>query len=239
MPSDQPRLQDRAALTPEIEAARLRVELAAAEQRAKRLAAELPRYLNNALAIMRSVVRRTARGANSIEDYVMQLESRLSAIGRAQGLSFRALLSSGVALDAVLAEELLAHTAQEDGQVMLAGPAVMLQAGVAATLVLVINELALNSVVDGALSTPAGRIAIRWHTEPGDEAQPSILHLEWVESGGPPPAQGRQRGFGTEVVERMLEYELRATAATSIDAHGLRWTAVVPLIKAPELFGRP
>lgn len=222
----------------EAENARLKEELAAAEQRSKRLAAELQRHLNNALAIMRSVVRRTARGAGSVEDYVMHLDSQLGAIARGQAMAMRTLLAGGVDLDALLAEELLAHTAHEDGQVTLAGPPVKLRAATAATLGLAFHELALNAVIHGALSTPSGRIAVRWEVEPARRDRPAVLVLAWEESGGPPPPRERRRGFGTEMVERMLAYELRANAALQFGAEGLRWVMELPLTDGGEPLGR-
>lgn len=71
------------------------------------------------------------------------------------------------------------------------------------TLALVVHELATNSLKYGALSAPAGRLAVTCGAD-DDEAT-----LVWAETGGPPVPAGRgQPGFGSTLVHRSIVRQL-------------------------------
>jgi PAS domain S-box-containing protein len=75
----------------------------------------------------------------------------------------------------------------------------------AQALALALHELATNAVKHGALSSPAGRVAVRWSI-----AADRVVSLDWTETGGPPPAQPSpdRRGFGSRLLERALPQQL-------------------------------
>jgi two-component sensor histidine kinase len=79
-------------------------------------------------------------------------------------------------------------------------------------LVLLLHELATNATKYGALSTPSGRLTVRW-TAGAD----GVLDLDWVERGGPQPKAVSPQGFGSRllqaVVAAMPGGRLNATAA--------------------------
>lgn len=207
------------------ENARLEAALAEAQRWGQWLEAELHHRLRNTLAIVHSVVRRTALTSDSVEDYAMHLEGRVGAIGRGQTLARRGAEARGIDLDALIAEELLAHGAHEGEQLTLAGPPIRLRGAATASLGLAFHELAVNAVKYGALSTPEGRIAVRWHVMGG-----RLLRLDWVETcPTTAPASPDRRGFGTELIERTLAYELGAESRLTFTGQGLRCTLELPL----------
>ena len=184
------------------------------------------------LALVQSVVRRTAASSDTVEDHVMHLEGRLGAIARAQDMSLRSQGDQGIDLAYLLAEELLAHGAQEGQQVTLAGPPIELRNQAAALLGLAFHELTVNAVKFGALSERGGQITVDWRIEQIalDEAEADSLWLQWTESvASSSPLAARRRGFGTELIERMLPYELNAEATIELLEDGLRCTIAVPL----------
>lgn len=65
---------------------------------------------------------------------------------------------------------------------------------------MIIHEFATNASKYGALQNTKGRIAISW------EQIGSMLHLAWVETGGPliaaPPTQS---GFGSTLARRTIK----------------------------------
>ena len=208
----------------EAENARLREKLAEAERRCERLRSELQHRVRNVLAIVRSIARRTALTSETAESYALHLHGRLGAIARAQGIAVR---NSGDSVDLreMIAEELLAQAAREGERLSFSGPPIRLRDKAVATMALAMHELAVNAVKYGALSSPQGRIAVSWRVETG-----SALRLEWRELGGPAPdAAARRIGFGTELIERMLSYELDATGSLSFDGDGVHCVIVVPL----------
>jgi two-component system CheB/CheR fusion protein len=84
---------------------------------------------------------------------------------------------------------------------------------------LLIHELATNAIKYGALSSDKGQIEVRWRIEPADGTP--RLSFDWIETGvefsGEPP---RRRGFGTELLERTLRYELDAETSLQFEPDG-------------------
>ena len=65
-----------------------------------------------------------------------------------------------------------------------------------------IHELATNAAKYGALSSPAGRVGIRWSVRAKGETPQ--LHFMWQERGGPPVAKPSHKGFGTVLLEHAV-----------------------------------
>lgn len=205
------------------------------EEHYKLLLAELQHRVRNVMAVVRSIARRTGETSETLEDYAMHLDGRLDALGRAQALVTRDP-AAGVDLEYLIAEELLAHAAHDGEQVRLGGPQVRLKAKAAETMGLAMHELATNAVKYGALSREGGRIAVTWAVEEGRGAP--LLRFRWAESGVSDAVAGpRRRGFGTELIERTLRYELGATAAIDFAAEGLRCTIDLPLTERIAVLG--
>jgi hypothetical protein len=74
-----------------------------------------------------------------------------------------------------------------------------------ACLGMVFHELATNSAKYGALSVPAGRVALSWRLDPVTDT----LAFAWREVGGPPVTPPKATGFGTRLIERSIAGELR------------------------------
>ena len=85
-------------------------------------------------------------------------------------------------------------------------------------LSLMLHELATNAAKYGALSTPAGRVAIEWAVESGR------FTLVWRESGGPPVAQPKRFGFGSRLIERGLAADVGGKVALTFDPAGVACT---------------
>ncbi|MFX8774309.1 sensor histidine kinase, partial [Acinetobacter baumannii] len=85
--------------------------------------------------------------------------------------------------------------------VQIAGPHVELAPSDALSLGLAMHELAVNASKYGALSRPGGRVDIRWQM-----MTDSLVRIEWAEHGGPPVPERRVRGFGTELIEKIVAH---------------------------------
>ena len=90
-------------------------------------------------------------------------------------------------------------------------------------MAIVLHELVTNASKYGALSTPDGRITVRWHLCE-DEAR---LVLEWIEAGGPPVVPG-QASYGSGVIRNLIPYELGGTVDVAFAGEGLRCKIVLP-----------
>jgi PAS domain S-box-containing protein len=193
------------------------------EAHTKLLLAELQHRVRNMLGVVRSIARRTAETAESVEDYAMHLDGRIEAFARVQAVVTRNP-SAGVALDMLVADTLLAVGAHEGERVRhIKGPQVRLQPKPAETFALALHELATNAVKYGALTTERGRIAVEWHFE--DVGEHPRLMFHWIETGvklsGEKPSRS---GFGTELIERTLAYDLNGIARLNFTPDGLHCT---------------
>jgi len=64
---------------------------------------------------------------------------------------------------------------------------------------LAIHELATNAVKYGALSVPGGRVTVMW------EAREGQARIVWTEAGGPTVQPPRRRGYGSLMLQRLVQ----------------------------------
>jgi len=218
-----------AATTRALDAERRLVEAearcSAVEAEKEQLVRELQHQVRNMLAVVRSVAQRSSETSESVEEYAMHLDGRLTALARVQG----AMVSNPrVKLDlhTLISDELLSFHAQEGMQIDLSGPPILLHPQAAGTLGLVFHELATNAVKFGALSHAEGRIAVSWRLS--SDPWPNLV-VTWREHDGPPVAAPARRGFGLGLIEEGLFYALKGRAALRFEPEGLCCTIVLPL----------
>jgi two-component sensor histidine kinase len=110
------------------------------------------------------------------------------------------------------------------------GAPIQLPASAIQVLALALHELATNAVKYGALSQPSGHLQISWRQEASDAEGPRVV-LDWEESGVVmPPRDGPpKRGYGRELIERALPYQLGAYTDFHFDADGVRCRIAVPI----------
>jgi PAS domain S-box-containing protein len=196
--------------------------------RQERLLAELQHRVRNTLAVIRSIVRRTAENSETVEEFASHLDGRIGAFSRVQVAVTRDPLA-GFELAELIAEELRACAAREGEQFSLYGPPVRLRAKAAESMGLAIHELATNALKHGALTVEQGHIGVRWLKEQREGE--AWLSFEWKESGmtGRPVRQGRE-GFGTILLRQTLRYDLGAEVARVYEPSGFRCEIAFPLI---------
>jgi signal transduction histidine kinase len=195
------------------------------EQRQAMLAAELQHRVRNILAIVHTITARTAQGARSVQDYADLMAGRLMALGRTQELLTRS--NEGVDLASMIVNELSAKAREEEYEIE--GPQVAISPRAAEVLGLAVHELATNALKYGALSEEGGRVRISWHVAPRD-SQP-WLQVDWAEKRAHPLAKPERsrRGFGTELIERRIPYELHGLSQVAIDQNGAQCRIEFPL----------
>jgi two-component sensor histidine kinase len=191
------------------------------------LLAELQHRVRNTLAVIRSIVRRTAESSETIDDFANHLDGRIGAFARVQVAMTRDPLV-GFDLAELISEELRACAAHEGEQFTLDGPPVRLNAQAAESMGLAIHELATNAIKHGAFTSERGRIQVRWWKDAQDGE--AWLAIDWKESGmqGRPVTKGHE-GFGTKLLQQTLQYELGAKVARFFEPSGFRCTISIPL----------
>lgn len=199
------------------------------------LVAELQHRTRNLVAVVRSISNKTLRGAASLDEFKSRFLHRLESLARAQGLLSRATSVEKVSFDDLLRSELAALGDDgKGGKVTLEGPAgVPLRSSTVQTFALALHELATNALKYGALSAanPCGRLDVRWRVERSGDGS-ARLHVEWQESGVEMPrgeVAARGGGYGRELIERALPYQLQAQTTYDLGAEGVRCTMAVPI----------
>ena len=209
-------------------AARDITERKLAEEHQRTLLAELQHRVRNTLGVVRSIARRTAATSHSLEDMDMHLQGRLDAFSRVQSAVTRNP-DAGVDLKSLIEDELLAHATREGKAVAVHGPDTQLQPKVAESVSLAMHELATNAVKYGALGRVTGRVSIEWETSVTD-AGGKVLRLVWSENLGDGRLDEPERqGFGMELLQRRLPYEMDARTCIEFRPEGLRFTLEMPL----------
>lgn len=178
---------------------------------------DFQRQVRGLLAIVRSIVRRMAESSTSVEDFAAHLEGRLGALARIQGFLLRAPDAS-VDLEELVRAEFLAQTIRDE-RFELSGPRILLSAKEAATLGLALHELATNSIKFGALAGARGRVQVKWHCS--TLQSPATATLEWHEHTEHVIAAASHQGFGFELIEQTLPYELGGTSSIVLHPGGL------------------
>jgi PAS domain S-box-containing protein len=193
----------------------------------QRLLAELQHRVRNTLAVIRSIVRRTAENSRTIEDFANHVEGRINAFSRVQVAVTRDPLA-GFDLAELISDELRACAAREGEQFVLDGPPVRLKAKLAESLGLAFHELTTNAVKHGAFTVEHGHIDVRWAKELRDGQ--IWVSLEWKESGmhGRRVAQSRE-GFGSILLRQTLAYDLGAEVQRSYEPGGFCCEIAFPL----------
>ncbi|MFL6735515.1 MAG: CheR family methyltransferase, partial [Sphingomonas sp.] len=206
------------------------------EARLRLLLAELQHRVRNTLALVKSITKRTAESSQSVDDMAAHLAGRLDAFARVQSAVTRNP-EGGIGLASMVADELLAHAVHEGGQLSFDGPDIALHSKAAESVSLALHELTTNAVKHGALSAKNGRVAIRWRLD-GNGAR-RVMQFEWAERGlKGTVVKPKRKGFGMELLTRILPYDLGARTSVEFDPDGFLFTMKLPakhLVEAPKI----
>ena len=218
-------------------------DLVQLQQQQKVLVQELQHRTRNLMAVVHAITTRTIKQSPDLNTFKTGIDDRLRALGRAQGLLSRRDGGLRVAFDTLLREELAAHVSLDDHgnseQVSTCGPqGIGLQSATVQTLALALHELTTNAIKYGALSESGGHLHIEWDIEPMDENR-RLLRVHWRESGVKMPDTNhppRDGGYGRELIERALPYQLGAQTSFALKADGAHCTIAmaVPCDEIPE-----
>jgi two-component sensor histidine kinase len=201
-----------------------RTERREGDERQRVLLHELAHRVKNSLAVVLAIAKRTGDRSADLAGFLEDFEGRLLALAAAHDL----LSESGwlgTPLAALARVALAPHGDGGEGRVRIeveGDPA--LKPAAAQSLAMALHELATNAARHGALSAPGGSVTLEGRVEGGD------LVVAWREAGGPPVAgpPGR-RGFGSELLERVLAHQHGARTAFEWRPEGLLCTVRLPL----------
>jgi PAS domain S-box-containing protein len=195
------------------------------EERERLLMREINHRAKNLLSVVDAIAHQTV--TRTPEDFIERFSERIQALSANQELLVRNEWRGVEIEDLVRAQ--LAHFADLIGsRIAVEGRVLRLTPVGAQAVGLALHELATNAGKYGALSNDAGRVDIRWGTE--DET----FTMSWTERGGPPVSPPQRRGFGTTVMETMVERSLNGRAQLDYAGSGVAWRLTCPAANALE-----
>lgn len=189
------------------------------------LTRELNHRVKNTLANVLSIIALTRRRATDVDGFADSLTGRIRALSATHDLLTRSEWGT-TPIRALIEAELAPYTRAEDHMIELQGPDVVLAPSDALSLGLAIHELATNAAKYGALSVAQGRLRICWTMISED-----LARIEWSERDGPNVPEERGRGFGTELIEKIVAHELGRPVDLRFTAEGVDCVLTVPVRK--------
>ncbi len=192
-----------------------------AETEVRFLMRELAHRSKNQMTVISAMAKQTARGADSVLEFVQNFEKRIFGLARSTDL----LLANGavgVDLKDLINGQLEPFKPDDPERLTLAGPSTRVNMQAAQILGMAIHELSTNAVKYGALRRESGTLSVTWQVD-GD-----ALRLRWRETVTPFTPPSDRRGFGTTVLESMVGRSLGAEVRRTVHADGLEWTFAIP-----------
>jgi light-regulated signal transduction histidine kinase (bacteriophytochrome)/CheY-like chemotaxis protein len=192
------------------------------ERRWKILNAEMNHRVKNIIALVKAIATQGTTGADSVQDYANTLEGRLIALSVAHDQFYSG--EHGGDLSALINAELnLYRDERKSGRLRLEGPSVRLDDQAFSALALVMHEMMTNAAKYGALSTASGQLEITWWIDAAGDCE-----LAWSETGGPAVEPPTKLGFGSKLIESMIQYDLGGQAQRIYAKTGLQARFVIP-----------
>lgn len=192
------------------------------------LTRELNHRVKNTLANVLSIAALTRRRASDIDDFTDSLTARIRALSATHDLLSQSDWTHAILSD-VVRSELAPYMEGNESHVELSGPEIRLAPNDAMSLGLAIHELATNAAKYGALSSSGGRIHVNWTL-----IRPDLAELDWREEGGPPVQEPAKRGFGRDLIEKIVAHELKSEVDLQFKPEGVECRLKVPVRSSRE-----
>jgi len=180
------------------------------------LTRELNHRVKNSLASVLSIIALTRRRSKTLDEFADGLDGRIRALSATHDLLTQSDWGS-TPVRAVVEAELRPYANASDHEIVLDGPDISLAPNDALSLGLATHELATNAAKYGALSQAGGTVSVSW-----DLVGEGKARIIWQESGGPPVPEQRGRGFGTDLIERVVANELKTPVELDFSPEGVR-----------------
>jgi two-component sensor histidine kinase len=165
-----------------------------------------------------------------VPDLVAKYEARVLALANAHRL-----ITEGGWRSTALTELLRVLLAPYLERVSFSGPDVFLEPDPSFALSSAVHELATNASKYGSLSTANGRLELSWSVSRTERGP--TLDFAWKERGGPTTRRPRRTGFGTRLIDMVIERQLNGSMQRTFGPQGMDARLVLPL--SHERWPRP
>jgi PAS domain S-box-containing protein len=192
------------------------------DQRQELMIRELRHRSGNLFSQLLALFSQTAKNSRTVNELVTKYQARVLALANAHRLITERGWQTASLIE--LVNTLLAPYLD---RVTLSGPEVNLEPDPTFGLSMALHELTTNAGTYGSLSVPNGRLTLSWTVKRTQRGL--TLVLDWTERGGPPPKRSRRPGFGSRLIELLIERQLNGEVQQSFGKDGLNVTLTVPL----------
>jgi two-component sensor histidine kinase len=205
-----------------------------AEDRLRLLNDELKHRVKNTLAMVSAIASQTLRGTGR-DSALRAFQARLSAFAKAHDiLTENAWATAEIG---VVVENALSPHRDGSDRIKVSGPPMTLGAKQCLSLALAIHELATNAAKYGALSNESGTVTVSWDSLATVDGR--VFRFSWVEAHGPVVNIPKTRGFGSQLIERLLQADLGASPKLTYCPDGLMCTLETPIAKLENALSSP
>jgi PAS domain S-box-containing protein len=167
------------------------------EKQIATLAREAEHRAKNMLATVQATIRLTE--ADTPKELKHAIGGRIQALANVHALFVQSRWT-GAELRSLVTQELAPYCQDRKARARIEGPSLSLEPNTAQTMAVTLHELATNAAKYGALSVANGKIQVEWSRAPDGR-----IVLRWTETGGPAVKPPTRQGFGTRVIESMIQ----------------------------------
>jgi PAS domain S-box-containing protein len=192
------------------------------DQRHELMIRELRHRSGNLFAQLLALFSQTAKNSKNLAELVPKYEARVLALANAHRL-----ITEGGWKSASLTEILNTLLAPFLDRISFSGGEVFLEPDPTFGLSMAVHELATNASKYGSLSRRAGRLEVSWSVERTNQGL--TLMLDWKERNGPSPKRHRRAGFGSKLIEMVIQRQLNGEVKQTFGQDGLHAKLVIPL----------
>jgi two-component sensor histidine kinase len=193
------------------------------EDRLRLINEELQLRVKNTLAVVSAIATQTFRGSNN-NAALAAFQGRLGAFAKAHD-ALAVEHGTKAPIRQVIDGALAPHRTGES-RFSISGPPLILGSKQAVALAMALHELGTNAIKYGALSNANGRIDISWQ---GGVANSALFQFRWQEKGGPLVVQPSRTGFGSRLIDRVIEGDFGGRAELNYEALGVTFTVTAPM----------
>jgi PAS domain S-box-containing protein len=202
------------------------------DQRHELMIRELRHRSGNLFSQLLALFSQTAKNSRSVSDLVAKYEARVLALASAHRL-----ITEGGWRSTSLNELLNTLLAPYLDRITFSGPNVFLEPDPTFGLSMAVHELVTNASKHGSLTQSHGRVELNWSVTRTQKGL--TLVLDWAESRGPAPKRTRRPGFGSRLINMVIERQLNGKVQQSFGSDGLHAKLTVPLTHERWPGGRP
>ena len=185
------------------------------------MAREASHRAKNQIAIAVSILRLAARRARSTDQLVADMTRRMTALGRSVDMMVGGSIDSAP-LASLVELQLGPFVNDQPDLFVVEGERFLISQSAAQSFGLILHEFATNASKYGAWSHPGGRVHVSWRLKD------QMLVITWTETGDVEAVAPEQSGFGTNLIDFIVQRSFGGTIEREYLKEGFRAIIAVP-----------